>query len=152
MTDEIELEVMPECNTTGYTPTPKEYNILEVLLNPEHRMKSITDICRIALCSRTVYYEAFAKPEFRALYEAKAKDLVKQSIAPILNTFVREALKGNFNHGKLLLEMAGLYVEKQRLDIAGDVTLTPMSREERRARISELMSKRQVIEALPDIE
>ncbi len=104
-------------NLTDYILTEKENNLLEVLLNPEYRMKSITDICKIAKCSRQTYYEAFAKPGFVKIYEEKSKDLIKQSIAPVLNTFVREALRGSFQHGKVLLEMAGLYTEKENINL-----------------------------------
>jgi len=101
-------------NFTDYEPTEKEKNLLEVLINPEYRMKSITEICKLAQCTRPVYYEAFSKPGFVELYNARSQDLIRQSVAPILNTFVREALRGSFQHGKLLLDMAGLVTEEQK--------------------------------------
>ncbi len=124
-----------------YEPTVKEAAILEVLLNPEHRMKSVTDICKLAQCSRNVYYTAFSKPEFRAAYEEKVKDLVKQAIGPIVNTFIKEAKRGNFQHGKVLLEMAGLYNEKSTVEVSGEVNIQEMTREQRQARLFELLSK-----------
>ncbi|MNW61554.1 hypothetical protein D3C74_396230 [compost metagenome] len=45
-------------------PTRSEQALLEALLNPEHRIKSVTDVCKIAKVDRTTYYRAFAKPEF----------------------------------------------------------------------------------------
>lgn len=99
-------------NLTIYEPTEKEKNLLEVLLNPENRMKSISDICKLANCSRPIYYEAFAKSGFNELYKSKAQELIKQSVVPVVNTFVREAQRGSFQHGKVILEMAGLYTEK----------------------------------------
>jgi hypothetical protein len=107
-------------NLTEYIPTEKENNLLQVLLNPEHRMKSITDICKIANCSRQTYYESFAKPGFKQLYENKSKELIKQSVGPVVNTFIREAQRGSFQHGKVILEMAGMYVEKQKTEITGE--------------------------------
>jgi hypothetical protein len=74
---------------TEYQPTEAEQKLLEVLLSPEHRMKSIKDICIIACISRMAYYRAFEKPEFQALYKSQSKALVDQSVAPVLNTFVR---------------------------------------------------------------
>jgi hypothetical protein len=130
-------------NWTEYQPTEKERIILELLLTPENRTKSITDICRLANCSRTIYYDAMAKPEFKALYENKTKDLIKQSIGPVVNTFVREALRGSFQHGKVILEMAGLYSEKSTLEVTGEVNL--ISPEERQKRISELQEARQKV-------
>ncbi len=80
-------------------------------------MKSITDICKAAKCSRNIYYDAFAKPEFVELYKQYSNDLVKQSVAPVINAFIREAQRGSFNHGKMLLEMAGMYTDKSEVEI-----------------------------------
>lgn len=41
-------------------------------------------------------------------------DIVRQAVAPVLNAFVREALRGSFKHGKLILDMAGLVTEEQQ--------------------------------------
>ena len=106
-------------NSTKYKPTPKEELLLEALLNPENRKKTVTKICEIAGCSRRTYYTAFEKPEFVEYYKEKCRDLVKQSVAPIVNTFVKMAKKGSYTHGKVVLEMAGMYTEKKELDVAG---------------------------------
>lgn len=99
-------------NSTKYKPTEKEKALLEILINPDYRMKSITDICKAAKCTRNIYYTAFEKPEFVKLYKELSESIVQQSIAPVINAFVREAKRGSFNHGKVLLEMAGLYNKK----------------------------------------
>ena len=106
-------------NRTKYKPTEKEKALLEVLLNPDYRMKSITDICRIAKCARSTYYEAFSKPGFVDLYNQYSNDLIKQSVAPVINTFIREAQRGSFQHGKVILEMAGMYSDK--IEISGKI-------------------------------
>lgn len=110
-------------NSTNYELTEKEKALLEILINPDYRMKSITDICKAAKCSRNIYYNAFSKPEFVEIYKQKSMDMVKQSVAPVLNTFIREAQRGSFQHGKVLLEMAGIYIEKQRLDHGGNINI-----------------------------
>lgn len=99
-------------NFTNISLTEKGKNLLEVLINPENRMKSITDICKLAKCTRPVYYKAFLKPEFVEIYKQFSEELVKQSMAPVINAFIREAQRGSFQHGKVLLEMAGLYNKK----------------------------------------
>lgn len=106
-------------NLTEYKLTEKEKNLLEVLLSPENRMKSITDICKLAKCTRPVYYEAFSKPGFVEIYKRRSMDMVKQSIASVLNTFIREAQRGSFQHGKVLLEMAGMHTDKLEVDDTG---------------------------------
>ena len=103
---------MSKRNSTKYKPTEKEKALLEILINPDYRMKSITDICKAAKCTRNIYYTAFEKPEFVKLYKELSESIVQQSIAPVINAFVREAKRGSFNHGKVLLEMAGLYNKK----------------------------------------
>ena len=142
---ENDSTVLVQQNEAISTLTESEQKLLDVLLNPEYRMKSIKDLCLIAQISRATYYRAFEKPEFQALYKQKSRDLVDQSIAPVLNTFVREALRGSFPHGKVILEMAGLYSEKSTLEVTGEVTFTA---EERRKRIADLLTKKQLDSAI----
>ena len=76
---------MSKQKPTKYKPTEKEKILLETLINPDYRMKSITDICKAAKCSRSVYYDAFAKPDFLNLYKELSESIVKQSIAQNLH-------------------------------------------------------------------
>lgn len=101
--------------------TRSEQALLEALLNPENRIKSVTEICKVAKVDRATYYRAFAKPDFVAIYNKRSVDLVKQSVASVLNTFVREAQRGSFQHGRVVLEMAGLYAEKSDVKLSGAV-------------------------------
>lgn len=43
--------------------------------------------------------------------------MVKQHIGPLINAFVEQAANGSFPHGKVLLEMAGLYNNQLNLNI-----------------------------------
>lgn len=101
--------------------TKAEQILLETLLNPENRMKSVADICKLAKVDRATYYRAFAKPEFVSVYNKRSVDLVKQNVASVINTFVREAQRGSFQHGKVLLEMAGIYTEKSDVKVSGSL-------------------------------
>ena len=143
---ENDISITTSQSITEYTPTEGEKRLLDVLLNPEYRTKSITDICKIAACSRFLYYDSFKKPGFQELYKAQSKALVDQSIAPVLNTFVREALRGSFQHGKVILEMAGLYSEKSQLEITGEINELPPK--ERKARLIDMLSKKQIADAI----
>ena len=46
-------------NPTEYCPTPKVEILLEVLINPEYRMKSVTEICRIAAHKTSGYIRRY---------------------------------------------------------------------------------------------
>lgn len=106
-------------NSTEYKPTQKEERLIEVLLDPANRMKSITDICGMVPCDRGTYYNAFDKPGFIELYTRKSQELAKKHLGQVMSAFVREAVRGSFQHGKVLLEMAGAYKETTRKEITG---------------------------------
>lgn len=106
--------------STEYQPTPKEERLIEVLLDPANRMKSITEICGIVPCDRGTYYNAFNKPGFVELYTRKSQELAKKYLGQVMSAFVREATRGSYPHGKVLLEMAGVYKETVRKEVSGD--------------------------------
>lgn len=108
-----------EQNVTKYKPTLNEKKILEAMLNPANRLKTITEICDIAGVSRKAYYRAFEKPDFMDHYKQESKALASKHIGQVLNAFVKEASRGSFQHGKVLLEMAGLYKETIRKELTG---------------------------------
>jgi hypothetical protein len=102
---------------TDYEPTKMEAAIIEALLNPASRLKTVTELCGIVGCDRKTYYRAFDKPAFVTYLNEQSMIAVKQSVAPVVMAFTREAVRGSFQHGKVLLEMAGLYVEKKEVKV-----------------------------------
>jgi len=116
--EEETIEVNPQ-NGTEYEPTNCEKKIIEVLLNPEYRNKKVTEICSIAGVDRKVYYRAFDKPEFVAYYKKLSVNLTIKAVAPMVNAFVKWGLNGSFQHGKVILEMADMYREKQQTELTG---------------------------------
>ncbi len=103
--------------STKYEPTPCEQRILEVLLNPENRDKTVKEKCRIAEVDRKTYYKAFKKPEFADLVKDESRQLVLAAVLPIIHTFIKKGKKGSYQHGKVILEMAGLYQEKTKTEL-----------------------------------
>jgi hypothetical protein len=106
---------MTDQTRTDYEPTNAEQKILEVLLDPNNRFLPVTKICQLAEVSRATYYEAFKKPEFVALVKKTSREMVDRHLMPVMNAFVKEAIRGSYNHGKVILEMAGLYTERQEI-------------------------------------
>lgn len=109
----------------GYKPTPAEIKLLEVLINPEYLGKNVTDICEVAGISRFKYYEAMKKDGFQELVNDMAFRLVKGKIADVLNATYTYAMgeKGHQDR-KMLLTMAGLYVDKKESEVKGTLGLT----------------------------
>lgn len=110
---------MSEQKVTEYRPTLAERKLLEVLLNPELRTATVTDICQRAGISRQTYYKTIKKPEFLKLYESQSRDLVRVAIGPVVNAFIKAAKEGSYPHGKVILEMAGLYAEARKVEHLG---------------------------------
>ena len=111
---------MERQKVTEYRPTLAERKLLEVLLNPEFRTATVTDICQCAGISRQTYYKTIKKPEFMELYESQSRDLVRAAVGPVINAFVRAAKEGSYPHGKVILEMAGLYTEAKKVEHLGE--------------------------------
>jgi hypothetical protein len=100
---------------TKYRPTLAEEKLLEVMLNPEHRLKTVTVICDIAKINRKIFYRAFEKPGFCEIYDKESKALVRKAKAPIINACIRQAVRGDATHAKMLLSMDGIYAGDKHL-------------------------------------
>ena len=105
----------------GYSPTPKEKSLLEVMINPANSKCTITEVCRLAECSREVYYKAFAKPAFVEYYHSFTKDSIKEHVGQIIGAYIKKAKDGSIAHGNVLLEMAGLYKKTTNVNHTGEV-------------------------------
>ncbi|MED0739010.1 phBC6A51 family helix-turn-helix protein [Aneurinibacillus thermoaerophilus] len=101
--------------------TKKEKMLLEVLLDPANRMKTVAEICRLVPCDRKIYYRAFKNPAFVEEYRQMSTELAQRHLSQVMNAFVKEAVRGSFQHGKVLLEMAGVYTEKVKQEHSGQI-------------------------------
>jgi len=118
---------------TKYIPSLAEQKLLEALLNPDNRLKSVTEICGIAKVDRKTYYRAFDKPEFVEYFTIQSKALIRKAHASIINSCIRQAIRGDSAHAKILLTMSGDYADRQIFPdkdgkpqpIAGEVTIIP---------------------------
>jgi hypothetical protein len=92
-------------------------------------------IADLAGCSSALVCKKLQRPEFRQLFvECVQTSLVVETPA-ILHTFTNAAKEGSFKHGKLVLEMAGVYQEKQKVEIGGKVEVgdSPFKTDEEKA-------------------
>ena len=98
-----------------WMPTRLQESLLMVILDPANRLKSVADLCALAECSRDVYFDAFKNSKFMEHYYAESIQLTRRAVAPVVNASVREAKRGNHNHTKIVLGMAGAYHERHEL-------------------------------------
>ena len=110
--------------TNIYKPTVAEKKLLEVLINPEHLGKNVTELCNLANVSRNKYYDAMKKEAFQELIKSTTLELVKAKIGDVLNaTYIYSLGEKGHQDRKLLLTMAGLYADKQETEISGGLNV-----------------------------
>ena len=96
--------VMPK-----WTPTAPQKKLLTELMKPENRHCTIKELCLRSGVNRSTYYQGFDNPYFVTEYKRLSRELITQAVAPIIQSAVREAKLGSFQHTKLLLEMESMH-------------------------------------------
>jgi len=114
--------------TNKWSLTPARERLLEMLINPEHLGKNVTELCNLAEISRNSYYKFMNEPEFVELINKTSLDMVKAKMGDVVNATYKYALgeKGHQDR-KLLLTMAGLYTDKQEVDMNADINTDEQS-------------------------
>lgn len=117
MNDEImELSTINETKVDNKRITPADEKILWAMINPEFFGLPITERCKRAGISRTIYYRRLKDPEFMRMVNERVKDLVRDKAADILNASVKCATTGGvrgYQDRRMLLEMLGIVVDKK---------------------------------------
>lgn len=107
-----------------YRPTKAENRLLEALVNPDNVGKNVEEMCSVAEVAKNTYYKAMKKPDFVKLVNETTLDLIKSKVSDVLNASYTFALtdKG-FQDRKILLQMAGLLVEKTETTVNGNLNV-----------------------------
>ena len=128
----------PGQKPTDYVPNRTALRLLEALSDPASRMKSVTEICKVAKISRDTYYKLLKERGFVEVYREFSFDMVKHKIAQLINALLHQATRGSAQHLRMALEMAGLYVKKQKeeLEIPGLAELLTEAIDRKKARDS----------------
>lgn len=121
ITDRLEKRIDPK----DYVPTKREQALLNVLLDPYHRMASVSQQCKLAECSRDFFYVSMKKESFMAYYALACREMIKSRSAELVNIGIREARRGGsagFGYWRELSKMAGL-IEDENVKANVDVEL-----------------------------
>jgi len=106
---------------TGWVMTKQEDRLMQTLIDPAARLLPVLELCRRAKVSKDVYYRAFDKPEFVALYRETVGNLFRRASAPLANALLREALRGSAPHLKIALELSGVFDPKTKVELDASV-------------------------------
>jgi hypothetical protein len=116
MSELIESLTTNETQVDNKRLTPADEKILWAMVNPEHFGLSISERCKRAGISRTIYYRRLKDPEFMKMVNEMSKDLVRDKAADILNASIKCAISSGargYQDRRMLLEMMGIVVEKK---------------------------------------
>lgn len=110
-------------NVHNYIPTPYEKKLLEALLIPENQLLNISELCELLGMSRHVYYDAIKKPGFLEIQRQMSMDIMKANVNKVVAATIKYALECPNNHSdrKILLTMAGIYDDKQKVEMSGAI-------------------------------
>jgi len=97
--------------------TAKEKKILKEAMRCGEQKLTITAIAKKVGVKPEYVVEKLKKPEFRQLFVESMQDGIVGEAPAILHSFVNAAKEGSFQHGKLILELAGVHQENQRIDL-----------------------------------
>lgn len=111
-----------------WIPTKKQEALLNVLLDPHFRLGStITDICKLAECSREYYYTQFNDPEFSGFYRKTVIGAIKQKAGKLVNIGMQNAELGGkegFGYWKELMKMGELTEsDNPKLEVTGELVI-----------------------------
>lgn len=113
-----------------YVPTEAEKKLLQALLNPDNIGIKLKDLCKAARITRQTYYNAMKKPEFAELYHELTMETIKGHAAKALNASFKYAdSPQGFQDRKMILTIAGIYVDKSQTEISGAVDVNSRSQE-----------------------
>lgn len=104
-----------------YILTGAEERLLGVLCNPEFRAKTVTAKCKEARVSRDIYYAATKKQGFLLALRDAQIGVVQAMVSDVVKATYHYALTEARCHQdrRIILEMAGLYREVTRQELAG---------------------------------
>ncbi len=95
---------------------------------------SVEQIAKGTNCSVDYIYDKLTNENFRNLFFDVLKSALAIETPSILEKFVSEAQNGSFSHGKLVLELAGMYNESKNVNLKAQVSMdnSPFANKEER--------------------
>ncbi len=99
-----------------YIPTRAEERLLDILMDPASRFRTVKDNCAVAKVNQEIYYKAMNKPGFCKVYRERTTALFIRALAPVIytmdqrmNRLIYEVVCGYIAALTIGLESSGLY-------------------------------------------
>ena len=100
-----------------------EKRILEVAgQSPGGRRLTVDELAMECDVDEEVIHQKLQDEGFRGMFLEAARNSLVADVPEVLNAFVEQAKMGNFNHGKLLLQLVGMHTDTK--NIVADVGMS----------------------------
>lgn len=101
--------------------TKEERKMLQTALNSGGKRVTLELLAKD--CNRSVnfVYQKLQEPAFKELFMDALRGSLLAEVPEIMGAFVTKAKEGSFPHGKLLLEIAGIYNNESNLNIRAQI-------------------------------
>lgn len=111
-----------------YELPPRQFKLLEILTNPEYYNESVTKKCELAGITTRAYYYAMHNEKFQAALEKTREDILRAAVLPVVRQSIKAAMGKSHSDRKMILEMAGAYIQK--VDASVEHTVNFKSKED----------------------
>lgn len=101
-----------------------ERRILKAVRETARSRITLESLAEKAKCKPDIIYKRLEEnEEFNRLFKETMVTSLLVEVPEILHVFVEKAKEGSFKHGKLILDIAGVYEEKKKIDLNGTVNV-----------------------------
>jgi len=101
----------------------KDKKILRAINEVGQEQLTASMIAEKADCSVAEVCERLKDPDFKGMYREMLESTLTAETPQILHTMAEKAKQGSFKEAKLILELTGIYSEKQRVEMSGGVDI-----------------------------
>jgi len=105
--------------------TDLEKKVLKIVSSEAGRRLTVEELADRVGCQASTVYKRLQNKEFRDLFMEAMRNSIAASVPEVMNAFIDRAKTGSFKHGKLILEVSGIYEETK--NIKADVGMSEES-------------------------
>lgn len=115
--------------------SPPEKKMLQTALNSGGHRVTLEVLAKESGRSINYVYQKLQEPTFKELFMEALRGSLLAEVPEIMGAFVMKAKEGSFSHGKLLLEIAGIYNNESNINIKAQIEAkqAPMLNESEKA-------------------
>lgn len=106
---------------SAYTPTNVETKILKALATAGGGRMTMTELAAKVGASPDTIYNRLQNQGFRDIFIETLRNSLAGEVPQVLRAFIDAAVAGSFQHGKMVLELAGMHKEESTINLNAQI-------------------------------